>query len=155
MQVKAILDGRVAIALVMLLIFISMSLLALGLPEQARLMPLLVGIPGTLLGLAQLVLEIRGAAHSVPEDGAQAAETRKAERGMYVWVLLFFLGILGFGFIYGAPLLVFAFLFIGRRESLLTAVIGGAGTWALMFGGFETGFEIPLFGGLVLERLFG
>jgi len=154
MQVSAVLNGRVATALAMLLIFMTMSLLALGFPEKARLMPLMVGIPGSLLGLAQLFMEIRRSAqHST--DNADDAEEHKAERGMFVWIFLFFLGILGFGFIYAAPILVFGFLFMGRQESLTIALISGVGTWAVLYGFFEKGFEIPLFAGLIVEFLSG
>lgn len=155
MPIRAIFTGRVATALLMMLIFVAMSLLAIGFPEKARLMPLMVGIPGSLLGLVQLILEIRGAIRSAPRDTAATAELRKAELGMYFWVLLFFLGILGFGFIYGAPPLVFAFLFFGTRERFPTAVISAVATWAVLYGVFEKGLEIVLFQGLVLERLMG
>lgn len=155
MPVKAVFSGRVGTAFLMWSIFVAMTLLAIGLPEKARLMPLMIGIPGSLLGLAQLVLEIRSTIRSAPPDGAATAELRKAELGMYVWVLLFFLGILGFGFIYGATTLVFAFLFFGTRERFPTAVISAVATFAVLYGVFEKGLEIVLFQGLVLERLMG
>lgn len=155
MPVKAVLNGRVGTAFLMWSIFLAMSLLAIGLPEKARLMPLMVGIPGSLLGLAQLVLEIRSTIRSAPRDVAATTELRKSELAMYAWVLLFFLGILGFGFIYGATALVFAFLFFGTRERLPTAVISAVATWAVLYGVFEKGLEIVLFQGLVLERLMG
>jgi len=150
MQVNAVLNGRVATAFVMMLIFVTMSLMALGFPDKARLMPLMVGIPGSVLGLIQLINEIRHSAYETTDD---AAEFSKAERSMFVWIFLYFFGILGFGFIYAAPILVFAFLFIGRKESLPVSLISAVATWAVLFGFFENGFEIPLFTGLLVQSI--
>ena len=154
MTTKALLNGRVATAFVMLLIFLSMSLMSLGFTEKARLMPLMVGVPGTLLGIWQLISEIR---HTTGKSAAaaEADVLSKAERNMFLWVFLFFLGLLGFGFIYAAPILVFAFMFFGKKESLLTALISAAGTWIVLFGFFEQAMEIPLFTGLVVEWWLG
>jgi hypothetical protein len=151
MQISAVLNARVATALVMFLLFLTMSLIALGFPEKARLMPLMVGIPGSVLGLVQLIVEVRASRDAEAED----MQRKRNERSMFVWIFLYFFGILGFGFIYAAPLLVFAFLFIGRKESLPISLISAAGTWAVLFGFFEKGFEIPLFTGLLLELIMG
>jgi small-conductance mechanosensitive channel len=149
MSRNTIVNGRVGTALFMLLVFATMSLLALGFPEKARMMPLLVGIPGTLLALVQVVNEIR-AVHKETGEGLSAAEKQ-----MFGWTFLFFAGILLFGFVLAGPLLVYAFLLFGRGESLRVALISGVATWAVLYGMFEKGFEIPLFAGLLMERLGG
>ena len=154
MTIKAILNGRVGTALIMLLIFLSMSLMALGFTDKARLMPLLVGIPGILLGIVQLTSEIRQSAWR-SADEADSDALSKAERNMFLWIFIFFFGLLGFGFTYAAPIVVFAFMYAGKKESLLVALIGDAGTWAVLFGFFEQIMEIPLFQGLVVEWLLG
>ena len=154
MTINAILNGRVATALVMLLIFLSMSLVALGFTEKARLMPLLVGIPGTILGIVELVNEVR-ATISQAQAGEPTSTLSKAERAMFGWVFMFFLGILCFGFTYAGPLLVFAFMLAGKKESLTVALISAVGTWAVLFGFFEQMMEIPLFQGLIVEWLMG
>ena len=87
MTIKALLNGRVGTALVMLLIFMSMSLMALGFTEKARLMPLLVGIPGILLGIVQLTGEIRQSAWR-SADEADSDALSKAERNMFLWTCL-------------------------------------------------------------------
>lgn len=153
MQSSSVLNGRVATALVMFLIFLTMSLIALGFPEKARLMPLMIGVPGSILGFVQLLIEIRASRQeATPED---ITARSSAERHMFVWIFLYFFGILGFGFIYAAPVLVFAFLFIGSKESLAISLISAAATWAVLFGFFEKGFEIPLFTGLIVESIIG
>ena len=152
MTIKAILNGRVGTAFVMLLIFLSMSLMALGFTDKARLMPLLVGVPGILLGFVQLTTEIRQSARR-STDEANSDALSKAERNMFLWIFIFFFGLLGFGFIYAAPIVVFAFMYAGKKESLLVALISAAGTWAVLFGFFERVMEIPLFKGLIVEWL--
>lgn len=154
MTINAILNGRVATALVMLLIFLSMSLMALGFTEKARLMPLLVGIPGTILGIIELINEMRATSRQAA-DGKPGNPVTRAERAMFGWVFVFFLGILCFGFTYAGPLLVFAFMFAGKKESLAVALISAVGTWVVLFGFFEKMMEIPLFAGLVVEWLLG
>lgn len=152
MTINAILNGRVATALVMLLIFLSMSLMALGFTEKARLMPLLFGIPGTVLGVFELISEMR---HSVKQsaDAAEGDAVSSAEVAMIGWVIAFFLGILCFGFIVAGPLLVLAFMLVGKKESLFVGLISAVGAWAVLFGFFEKAMEIPLFPGLIVEWL--
>ena len=147
------LNGRVLTAAIMLVIFATMSFMALGFPEKARLMPLLAGIPGSLLALMQLLTEIRSTAGEAA--AAPAPQASRGERQMFAWMGAFFVGILGFGFTYAAPLLVLAFLRLGRQESWFAALAGAAGTWAVLYGLFETVFEIPLFEGLVAAGLVG
>ena len=154
MTINAILNGRVATALVMLLIFVSMSLMALGFTEKARLMPLLVGIPGTILGIFELINEMRATVRQAA-DGEQADVVTGAEKAMLGWVGIFFLGILLFGFIYASPVLVFAFMLAGKKESLKVGIICGIGAWAVLYGFFQVAMEIPLFQGLVIEYLMG
>ncbi|MCH6550141.1 MAG: tripartite tricarboxylate transporter TctB family protein [Proteobacteria bacterium] len=151
MQLKALLGGQVLTAVVMLAIFVTMSLMALGFPEKARLMPLMIGIPGSVLALVQVLRELRTAIDKVVESDEEQRQARRNERHMFIWMLLFFFGFLGFGFVYAAPLLVFGFLRIGMKESLTIGVIGAVATWAVLYGLFEQAFEIPLFDGLLIE----
>ena len=154
MTINTILNGRVLTALVMLLLFLSMSLMALGFTEKARLMPLLVGIPGTILGIFELLSEIRTAARQAA-DGDASEWVSRVEAVMLGWVFVFFVGILLFGFVYAGPVLVFAFMLAGKKESLTVALISAAGTWAVLYGFFQVAMEIPLFQGLIIEYMLG
>ncbi len=151
MQLKALLGGQVLTAVVMLAIFVTMSLMALGFPEKARLLPLMIGIPGSVLALVQVLRELRTTIDKVVESDEEQRQARRNERHMFIWMLLFFFGFLGFGFVYAAPLLVFGFLRIGMKESLTIGVISAVATWAVLYGLFEQAFEIPLFDGLLIE----
>ena len=155
MQTKTVFTGRVLTAVAMLAIFLAMSLMALGFPEKARLMPLMVGIPGSVLALLQVLTELRTSVDDSMESDAQNGAARSIERHMFIWLLLYFFGILGFGFIYAAPVLVFGFLYFGEKETIKVAVFGAIGTWAILYGLFEQAFEIPLFDGLLIEWLTG
>ena len=155
MQLKALLGGQVLTAVVMLAIFVTMSLMALGFPEKARLLPLMIGIPGSVLALVQVLRELRTAIDKVVESDEEQRQARRNERHMFIWMLLFFFGFLGFGFVYAAPLLVFGFLRIGMKESLTIGVIGAVATWAVLYGLFEIAFQIQLFNGLLIEWLWG
>jgi len=150
MSINILFKGRVLTALIMLLIFLIMTGMAFTFPEKARLMPLMIGIPGVILGFAQFIIELRVALVDVTEvPGEGAEQERRDELQMLFWTFLFFIFILCFGFIYASPLLVAGFLYLGKSESLKTAIIGGICTWAVLFGVFETWFRIPLFPGLV------
>ena len=155
MEAKTLFAGRVLTAVVMLAIFLTMSLMALGFPEKARLMPLMVGIPGSVLALLQVLTELRTSVDDAMESDAQRGATRSNERHMFIWLLLYFFGILGFGFIYAAPVLVFGFLYFGQKETIKVGVFGAIGTWAILYGLFEQAFGIPLFDGLLIEWLTG
>jgi hypothetical protein len=151
---KGLLNGRVLTAAVMLAIFVTMSLIAFSMSAEARLMPLIVGVMGSLLALIQVFEELRTVTIESPESGRKAADKRRSERHMFAWVFLFFVGILAFGFVYAAPTLVFGFLSIGKKESTKVALAGAAGIWVLT-GLFERWFEIQLFTGLFVEWLLG
>jgi len=143
--------GAVLTAVLMLAIFATMTLIALGFPQKARVMPLMAGVPGSMLALIALIQELRKAPASI----GTAPGSRRAERRMLFWLLAYCLGILGLGFLYAAPLLVLAFLVLGRRESWATGAIGAAATWGVLYGLFEQAFQIPLFDGLVAGWLIG
>jgi hypothetical protein len=87
--------------------------------------------------------------------GEEADSVTRAERAMLGWVAVFFVGILLFGFVYAGPVLVFAFMLAGKKETLTVAVVSAAGAWAVLYGFFQIAMEIPLFPGLVIEYLMG
>ena len=148
-----IFSGRAITTLVMLAIFAGMTVIGFSYPEKARMMPLLVGIPGTIMALTQLIHDIRfPAVKSVDVD---TAIERGREIKMFLWLALFFAGVMGFGFIYAAPILVFAFLYIGQKESLTVALVGGIGAWVILYGVFTRLLELFLFEGLLLPLLVG
>jgi hypothetical protein len=146
----ALASSRVLTAGVMAAVVVTMTALAFGFPPAARLMPLLAGIPGSVLALICLGREIKLA---LEEAALKAAHGRRAERAMLAWTLAFFAGILAAGFLIAAPVLVVAYLRFGSHERWLIALTSAAITWALLYGLFELAFRIPLFDGLLVAVL--
>ena len=151
-----IFNGRIVTATVMLAIFAGMSLMALPYPEKAKFLPLLVGIPGTLMCLAQLAFDVRDALQNrSAEDATEATLEQPREVKMFIWLALFLVGIMSFGFLIAAPVLVFAFLRFGEKEPWMTAILGGLGAWIILYGVFTRLLELFLFEGFVTRLLVG
>jgi hypothetical protein len=144
-------SSRIVTSAVMLCIFAGMTLMALGFPAKAQLMPLLVGVPGTAMALVQLIRDLRAPAAPTPEAEAaiEAREEQRRERKMFLWLALFFAGILAFGFLWATPVLVFAFLRLGERESWGVAATGAVGSWLVLYLVFVRVLELFLFEGLL------
>ncbi|MGH6922492.1 MAG: tripartite tricarboxylate transporter TctB family protein [Propylenella sp.] len=153
-----ILSGRILTTLVMLVIFAGMSVMAIGYPEKARFLPLLVGIPGTIMCLAQLLIDIRHAFQQRAGDAeADSDETADASREakMLLWLVLFFAGILAFGFLFGAPVIVAAYLRFAERETWTTSLVAGVGAWLVLYVVFVRLLELYVFDGLVTQLILG
>ncbi|HEX2257437.1 MAG TPA: tripartite tricarboxylate transporter TctB family protein [Afifellaceae bacterium] len=148
-------NARVLTTFVMLLIFGGMSLMALQYPPKAQLMPLIVGVPATVMCLAQLLVDVRRARRErlAGAEAEEARAIRRREVAMFAWTGLFLVGILAFGFELAAPVLVFAFLWIGQKESLVTGLVGGVSVWLIMYGLFNRLLGLPLFEGLLTRAL--
>ena len=146
----ALLSSRVLTAGVMAVIFLTMTVLAFGFPPAARLMPLLSGVPGSVLALHCLGREIR---HALAETAPSTAEARRVERAMLAWTFAFFVGILAAGFLVAVPALVGAYLRLGAKERWTIALTSAAATWAVLYGLFELTFGIPLFDGFLVAAL--
>ncbi len=71
--------GKIAMAVVMLAIFSVMVGMATQYPPQARFMPYVVGIPGLIMCLIQLALEIRNLRSNAEDEDDGKSEIAKAE----------------------------------------------------------------------------
>ena len=152
-------DGRKLTTLFMFAVFAGACLLALDLPTKAAFMPLLVGVPGALLCAAQFVIDWRAEAHG-RETGAderepETAENSQSELQAFVWLGLFTILLLAFGFVVGGPLAVGIFVRFSSRDSWPNALFAAAGTFAVLYGVFVWLLELSLFEGFVLEALWG
>lgn len=142
-------NGRIVTSLVMTLVFTLFVIQALSFRHEAAVMPLLVGLPGLVLSLVQLFIEVRaGAARA---DDSPVASTR--EMTIMLWIAGFTLGVIGFGFVLGAPVLLAAYLYFVAAERLPVAALGGLLCLAVM-AGLERLLNIPLFEGLAFHYLF-
>lgn len=146
---------RLLVTFVMFALFAGMAAMALGMPEKTRFMPLLVAVPGAVLCLVQIIVDLlpaKGgkaqAAHGEEHD--EEVSTARAELLTFIWLGLFFLGILGFGFVVGGTVMVFAYLRFAGHEGWITSLIGGAAVLGVFFFVFGRLLEIILFEGLIL-----
>jgi hypothetical protein len=139
---------RASASLAMVVLFTIFVVQAFFFRREAAVMPLLIGLPGLMLSLAQLVIDIRKAGKAEDEPIFSAPE-----RAIMLWLAGFVLGIIAFGFVVGATLLVAAYLVFVAGERRLVAATGGALCLAAMYG-LERLLNIPLFEGLVIQYLF-
>jgi hypothetical protein len=144
------LEGRILVSAIMVVIFGGGVLLSLTYAPDARFLPLVVGIPGVILSVAQLVKEMR--AHPgfkiVPQE-------HRREVKMFAWFLGFVGGLVLFGFLYAGPVLVAVYLIFAGRERWYMALGAAVLTWAILYGVFERFLGLPLFDGLVSQWIFG
>jgi hypothetical protein len=162
---------------IMLVIFTTMVALATQYPEDARFMPLVVGIPGIALCALQLGLDAVRAydGHSLfyyfrsaPKAGkpseTEAGElpefgphTAKREWLMWSYVAAFIAAVLVFGFYVAIPIMLLTFL---RREArkgwTFSLLLTGAAT-AVLYLAFAVVLRIELHPGfitaLILHRI--
>lgn len=145
-------DGRTFTTLAMLALFLAACFFALGLPQKAAFMPLLIGVPGAILCFWQLVLDLRRTPEEISAEAAEAAAKQgRSEVEIFLWLAGFSIALIGFGFVVGGPIIVFLFVRFSSGESTVNALIAAAGTFLVIWGIFIWALELPLFQGLVLE----
>jgi hypothetical protein len=139
------LSGSAAVSAFLLAGFAGMTLVSLTYPPDSRLLPIVVGIPATLLCAGQLVADLRA------QRGARP--TNRRERIVLGWCLALLGAILLFGFELGAPPLVAAFLAVDQQVRLGRAALAGLTLFAVLHLTFARLLGLPLFDGLLLGRL--
>jgi hypothetical protein len=144
------LEGRILVSGIMVVVFATAVLLSLTYAPEARFLPLVIGIPGLLLSVMQLVKELRD--HPQP---LVVPEEHRREAKMFAWFLTFVGGLVLFGFLYAGPVLVAVYLFFSGRERWYMALAAAFVTWAILYGVFERFLGLPLFDGLILQWIFG
>jgi uncharacterized membrane protein YuzA (DUF378 family) len=161
------------LAVVMLVIFTTMVGLAFTYPTGARFMPLVVGIPGLVLCLLQLVqdyLRSRKSSvlehfHSQPQAGtpvAPAGESEEQEFGphtvrneitMWVYLVGYITSILLFGFLISIPILVALYLHFEAKASRLVSIIAGLASVTVVYFLFEYILRFKLHEGFVTSQV--
>lgn len=145
------LEGRIVTAGVMLAIFVTAVTIALiYFPEGARMLPLVVGIPGSILAAIQLVSELRRS-----DEKKISPEIRAGEIRMVIWFGTFAAVILLLGFTYGSPVMIAAYLYIAAKEKWHTVLIGAALAWVVLHFVFTQGIGIVLYEGIIPPMLMG
>ena len=142
-------EGRIAISGLMLVIFIAMVAMAFTFAPGARMLPLVIGIPGVFLTALQFYNELRS-----QESKRASSEHVKREVTMFIWFFFFVVGILCFGFIYGGPILIASYLYFSWKEKWYTALISMGLAYVILLYVFQEFIGILLFEGLILQYYF-
>lgn len=141
-----------AVAAALFAIFVVMVAVATRYPREARLVPLVVGVPAMLLAGWQLSREMtrsRSAAVE-PARGARVFMTRAEGRSL-AWLAFFTLMVLAGGFVVGGPIAVMACQRFWLGESWRTTLFGGALAFIVAHVCFERALGLVLFSGWLAE----
>ena len=145
------LEGRILVSAIMLVAFTAAVGLSFTYAPEARLLPLVIGIPGLLLSAIQLFAELR--IKNPPP--AVTSEEHAREGRMFAWFIGFVAALVLFGFLYAGPALVAAYLYFSGRERWYVALAGAVFAWTVLYGIFDWFLGLPLFEGLIIQYVFG
>lgn len=142
-------NGRIVLSALMTGVFALFVAQTFDYSRAARLAPLVAGIPGLLLSIAQLVIEIRQAmADGAPRDAGRAGEQRRA-LSLIIWFTVMIAASILLGVIATALITVYAFLRYRQNESpRLSAALAGGFT-AILYLVFNVALGTELFEGFV------
>ena len=156
--------GRIFMSALMLAIFASMVAVATQYPPQARFMPLVIGIPGLVLCIYQLIVELRTRTEPARDvaDSTVAQTTVAAERRREVTLWSYFVALIAalilFGFWVTIPVFLTIYLRHAAGESWRFALGLGLAGSGILFLVFHKGLGVVLHGGFItahlIERLF-
>ena len=147
--------GPTITAAIMTLIFGTMVALASTYPEDARLLPFVIGIPGLALCVIQLAIELWKRAKLSEPAGAppENAVSIASEVKYFLWFPAFVASVLAIGFLGTALVMVFLFLRFGQKEPLKLSIIFSVCGTAVIYLMFEILLGLPLFMGFIYEWL--
>lgn len=134
---------------IMLLVFLFFLVQAMSFGPLARTMPLLISVPGVVFCFAQFVIDLKRR----PEEVDRQPVFSSGEAKTAAWIVGFILGIALFGFDYGSPLMVAAYLYFYAGERLLTVTLAALSCVAFTYGFMNRLMEIQLFEGLLFAYL--
>lgn len=149
--------GAVAVSAMMTAIFAALLAEAAHLHPEARLAPLVVGIPALALALAQLVVETRSTiVRARAESNAGSRVARDAQRQelhraltLVGWLIALLILCVAFGVLIAFPAFIFAFLRWREAESVLVSTAVALGFTATVYAVFERLLDLPLWRGLL------
>jgi hypothetical protein len=138
-------EGRIVTAGLMFAIFsTAVGIALIYFPEGARMLPLVIGIPGVFLSAIQLVSELRRKDNKPIPPDVRAGEIR-----MVIWFGGFASVIILLGFTYGSPIMIAAYLHFAAKEKWYTVLIGAAIAWSVLEFVFTRGIGIVLYEGII------
>ena len=143
-------NGRIITSLIMLLVFLFFVCQAIFFTPAARMMPLLIGVPGAIISFCQVIIELKTGDRET--DGSPMFSGR--ELSIIAWLAAFIIGIAALGFAFGSSPVVTGYLYFVAKERLRTALIAGIFCFVFMYGLFERLMNMQLFEGLLPQYLW-
>ena len=147
---------------VMLAIFVTMVAIAWDYPPQSRFLPLVIGIPGIVLVLVQLYVDVRRdvrGPRSSPTSRTKASGSHQGTSQLRRELVLFgyFVGLVAgvilFGFWLTVPVFLILFLRLHERDNWMFVISLTAVSWLVIYLIFDRLLEIALHPGFVTEYL--
>ncbi len=169
-------SGKLLFSLGFVLLFAFLIYVSMGYNQLARLVPMVILVPGLGFALLQFVLDLRAALRSeepasVEAQTVDAEETaadkpkrekkeklspQEKQRREYIgigWLFALFVMIVLFGLTAAIPLFVLIFMrFFGGESWRLSAVFAVV-CWAFVYGVFVWGLRNELYPGLLLPMI--
>lgn len=167
--------GSLIFNLFLIIVFAGAIFVAMGYNHRARIAPLVIAIPGLLVTLILLALELKKQAKLVSNPAlaasGQAGEAvsaqvagqenpgpgRKflgAELNPFFWLTALLAMLFVVGFAVAIPVYLFLFLRVRSQEKTLFSVIFSLVAWAGLYVFFDRLLHIPLYQGVVAEYFF-
>lgn len=159
-------NGRLLFSLGLVLLLAFLIYVSMGYNQLARLVPLVVLVPGFIAALIQFGLEVRAAFAPKKEGSAEESsdeatsaklppqEKFRRELVGIGWLLGFFALIALLGQVIAIPLFVLVFTRFFGRESWRLSISFAVLCWAFVYGVFVWGLRNELYPGILPPMIF-
>ena len=148
--------GNVMLALLFLVILIIALFMAFPFPKEAKILPLVVLVPGALMALANFINELK--ATKKPAEMSLADTSTSNRHKMYQ----FFLSLLSvpllswfFGATLGFPLFLLGYLKLISRETWFAALLSAFLCWVVLYVGFDVVAKANFDEGFIFDLMKG
>ena len=146
---------------VMFAIFVIMVVIAWDYPPQSRFLPLVIGIPGIVLTLVQLWVDVRRDVRGRPSPTSrtkasgshQGTSQLRRELVLFAYFVGLVAGVLLFGFWVTVPVFLVVFLRLHERENWKFVIALTGASWLAIYIIFDQLLGIVLHTGFLTEYL--
>ena len=140
---------EVTVSMTVLILLGLMVALATTYPAEVRLVPLVVGIPGTVLAAWQTA----GVMRRPPDAEREPGPERRPEARAFAWLAAFIAIVIAGGLVAGGAIAVLLAQRFWLRERWPIALAGAGIAFVVTYVVFERMLGLVLFSGLLVEAL--
>ncbi len=129
-----------AVVAFVFLVFLGIALyLSFSFPKEAKVLPLLVLIPGVPLAFSNLLTEMKSKQSARSQGEEKSVDAGRRHRIYQIFVAAIVLPLLSwlFGITIGLPLFMFTYLRWVSKESWGTVIFSTVLSWIILYLGFE------------------